>query len=289
MFAQHLGDGEDEIGRRDAFPQFSGEAEADHFRDQHGDRLAEHRRFRFDAADTPTEHGKAVDHRGVTVGADQRIGESEGDGVAFLVLAFAGPHRLTEIFEIDLMADTGAGRHHAEIVEGLLAPAQEGIALAVAFVLDGDILLEGVSEPETVHHHRVIDDEIHFRQGIDLGGVAAHRLHRVAHGGKVDDGGHAREILHQHARRPEGDLALRTPGTEPGRHRLDVFGRNRLAVLVTQEILKQHLHRIRQSRNAAQSAFFRGREAEIDVGFSARGQRAAGFERIEADRHEGHL
>ena len=35
-------------------------------------------------------------------------------------------HRgLGEILEVDLMADAGARRHHAEVVERLLAPAQE--------------------------------------------------------------------------------------------------------------------------------------------------------------------
>ena len=45
-----------------------------------------------------------------------------------------GPHRLRQIFEIDLVADAGAGRHHAEIVEGARAPAQERVALAVALI-----------------------------------------------------------------------------------------------------------------------------------------------------------
>jgi tetratricopeptide (TPR) repeat protein len=33
-------------------------------------------------------------------------------------------------------------------------------------------------------------------------------LHGVAHGGEIDHGGHAGEVLHQHARRAEGDLVL---------------------------------------------------------------------------------
>ena len=34
---------------------------------------------------------------------------------------------------------------------------------------------------------------------IDLGRIAAHLLHGVAHGGQIDDGRHAGEILQQHA------------------------------------------------------------------------------------------
>nr|GFD52665.1 hypothetical protein [Tanacetum cinerariifolium] len=68
--AEHLGDGEHQIGRGDALGKRAGELEADHLGDQHADRLAEHRRFRLDAADAPAEHAEAVDHGGVAVGAD---------------------------------------------------------------------------------------------------------------------------------------------------------------------------------------------------------------------------
>ena len=50
---------------------------------------------------------------------------------------------LRQIFEVDLVADAGAGRHDAEIVERGLAPAQECVALAVALVFQLDVLLEG--------------------------------------------------------------------------------------------------------------------------------------------------
>jgi hypothetical protein len=39
------------------------------------------------------------------------------------------------------MANAGAGRDHAEIIERFLAPAQEGIALAIALKFNGDIAL----------------------------------------------------------------------------------------------------------------------------------------------------
>ena len=53
-----------------------------------------------------------------------------------------------EVFQVDLVADAGARRHHAEVVEGLLAPAQEGIALAVALHSMLDVLLEAQSAAE---------------------------------------------------------------------------------------------------------------------------------------------
>ena len=53
--------------------QLARQPEADDLRDQHRDRLAEHRRLGLDAADAPAEHAEAVDHRRVRVGADQRV------------------------------------------------------------------------------------------------------------------------------------------------------------------------------------------------------------------------
>ena len=41
------------------------------------------------------------------------------------------------------MADAGAGRNDAEVVERGLAPAQEGVALLIALELQIDVLLEG--------------------------------------------------------------------------------------------------------------------------------------------------
>ena len=212
FLAQHLRDGEHEIGGGDAFPQLARQLEADDFRQQHGNRLAEHRGFRLDAADTPAEHGEAVDHGRVRIGADERIGIGELDrlGLAVgFVFFLVGPDRLGEIFQIDLMADAGARRHDAEIVERALAPFQEAIALAIALIFELDVLLEGFRRAEIVDDDGMIDDEIDRHERIDLLRIAAELGHRVAHRGQIDDGGNAGEILHEHARRPKGDLACR--------------------------------------------------------------------------------
>src|SRR3546814_11449014 len=76
----------------------------------------------LDAADAPAEHREAVHHGGVAVGADQ--GVRIGQRLAVLVL---GPDHLREVFQVHLVADAGARRHHAEVVECRLAPAQERV------------------------------------------------------------------------------------------------------------------------------------------------------------------
>ena len=122
----------------------------------------------------------------MTIGADERIGESLGDAALFL-----RPDRLREIFEVHLMANAGAGRHHAEIREGAGAPAQELVALLVALVFEIGVDLERARASEAIDHHGVVDDEIDRHERIDLGGVAMKGVHRVAHRSQIHHGGHA--------------------------------------------------------------------------------------------------
>ena len=53
----------------------------------------------------------------------------------------------------------------------------------------------------------MVDDQLGGLEGVDLFGIAAEGLHGVAHGGEVDDGGDAGEVLHQDAGGHVGDLA----------------------------------------------------------------------------------
>src|ERR1019366_8819186 len=98
---------------------------------------------------------------------------------------------------------------------------------------------------------------------IDLLGVPAERLHGVAHGGEVDHRRHAGEILHQHARRAESELALRRLGLEPFGDRLDVVLGHRAPVFVAQQIFQKNFHRERQARYALEAVSLRDGKAEI--------------------------
>ncbi len=115
MCAQNLCDGQHQVGCGCPFGEGAHQAEPYHARDQHRDRLSEHRGLRLDATDTPAKNAQAVDHRRMRIGADQRIGI--GDGVASLfggVIA-AGEDHAREIFDIDLVDDTGLRGNHLEI------------------------------------------------------------------------------------------------------------------------------------------------------------------------------
>ena len=75
--AQHLRDVQREIGRGHAFAQRAGQMHADDFRREKINRLTEHARFRFDAADAPADDAEAVDHRRVRIGADERVRDNK--------------------------------------------------------------------------------------------------------------------------------------------------------------------------------------------------------------------
>ncbi len=282
LLAQHLGDGQNEIGRGHPLAQFALQPESDHLGQQHRQRLSEHRRFRLDSPDAPAEHGQAVDHGGVAVGADQRVGIGDLDGFA-VALFLRGPDGLREIFEIDLMADAGAGRHHREVGEGLLAPLQEAIALLVLLVFARHILRHRPGRAEMIDDDRMVDDQVDWNQGIDLVGVAAELLHRVAHGGEIDDRRHAGEVLHQHARRAEGDFVLLPASiVGPGGDRFDVFLGDATPVLVAQQIFEDDLQRERQFRDPGKAVLLRGLERKDLVCPRPDRQRLAAFETVEA-------
>ncbi|MND89956.1 hypothetical protein D3C80_820310 [compost metagenome] len=261
LLAQHLGDGQHQVGGGRAFRQLAGQLEADDFRDQHGDRLTQHGGLGLDAAYAPAQDGQAVDHGGVAVGAYDGVGIGDG------LLAFVqGPDGLGQVLQVDLVADAGAGRHDAEVVEGRRAPAQEVVALDVALILALDVLAEGLGVAEVVDHDRVVDDQVDGDQRIDLLGVGAQLVHGVAHGGQVDHGGNAGEVLHQDAGRTEGDLVLDGALVlDPGGDGLQVVFRDRDAVFVAQQVLEKHLHRARQTGNPGQTGFLGGGKAVIGV------------------------
>ena len=245
--------------------------EAEHLRDQHRQRLAEHRGLGLDPAHAPAEHAEPVDHRGVRIGSDERVGV----GLACLLV---GKDDASEILEVDLVDDAGVGRHDREVVERALAPAQEGVALLVTLELALGVEAKGVARAEGVDLHGVVDHELGGRQRVDLGGVAAHLGHRVAHCRQVDHGGHAGEVLHQHARGRERDLLARLRPRVPAGQRLDVRGGDRATALGAQQILEQHLQRERQSRHV--KALLERVQAEYLIGAPADVERVLGAKAV---------
>ena len=272
--AEHLRHRQHQVGGGHAFPQPAGQPEADDVRDEHRDGLAEHGRLRLDAAHAPAQHAQPVDHRGVAVGAVAAVGvDIDIAGIG------RGPHHLRQVFQIDLVADAGAGRHDAEVAEGALAPAQELVALAITGEFHLDILAHGVGLARAVHHHRMVDDQIDRHQRVDLPRVAAERDDAVSHRGEIDHAGHAGKILHQDAAGLERHFLGRTALGQPAGDALRILHRIAAAILEPQHIFQQHLQAHRQARHVTQSLRSLG-QAEVEISFAVHDQRGFGVEGV---------
>ena len=288
LLAQHLHDLQHKVGGRGAFAHGSGQLEAHHLGDQHRHRLAQHRRFRFNPAHAPTQHGQAVYHRGVAVGAHQSIRV----GHQLPMLIGIGPDGLRQIFQVDLMANAGARRHDAEIVERLLPPFQEGIAFHVPFVLAVHVHLKGAWRAEFVDHHRMVNHQIDRVQRVDLLGVAAQAQNAIAHRRQVNHGRNPGEILHQHAGRAIGDFARIAPAVRtPFGKGADVVDRNRLAILEPQHVFQHHLKSGGQAGKGPKPGGLCGGDRVVGNGLAACGQGLAGLRAVmsDGDGHSGLL
>ncbi len=162
------------------------------------------------------------------------------------VAALARHDDAGEVLDVHLVHDAGARRDDAESAERALAPAQELEALTVALELELHVLLEGVGAAEEVGDHGVVDDQLGGDEGVDLRRVAAELLHGFPHGGEVDHGRDAGQVLQDHPGRGELDLGIGLLLRVPVRQRFDVGGRYVDAVLVAEQVLQQDLQAVRE-------------------------------------------
>ena len=123
-----------------------------------------------------------------------------------------------EVLEVHLVHDAGVGRDDAEVAERLLAPAQERVALAVALVLD---------RRRSGRTRAACRSGRPAPSGRSPGRRAASGLMRVGSppmrcmasriAARSTTHGDAGEVLQQHARRHERDLALAAASSGPSR------------------------------------------------------------------------
>jgi hypothetical protein len=240
---EHLGDDEDEVGSRRSARQLACQAHADDMRHRLVQRLAEKDGLRLDAADAVAQDTERVDHRRMGVGSDERVGE--GHAVALV------DDRSQEL-EIDLVDDAGPRRDDAQVAERRLGPTQQLVALAVPLVLALDVERERITGAEAIDLDGVVDDEVGRHERVDPGRIAAQVGHRVPHHGEIDDRRHAGEVLHDHPRRHERDLSLRSDPRPPRRERLDVSSVDH-STGVTEQVLEQDPDRDGQTRFGGQA------------------------------------
>ncbi|RMP63452.1 hypothetical protein ALQ18_200068 [Pseudomonas marginalis pv. marginalis] len=199
--------------------------------------MAEHRGFSLNAANAPTENAQAVNHGGVRIGADQ--GVRVGDVPAAFVSV---PHRLAKIFQVNLVTDAGAWRHHTEAVEGFLPPTQESVALVIALHFDTHVFFKRIVVTELIHGDRVVNHQVNRRQRVNLVNIATQPLHRFAHGGQIHHRRHAGKVLHQDARRAVGNFAIGMTGLQPIDDGFQIINLHGVAIHMTQQVFQQHFH-----------------------------------------------
>src|SRR5699024_9775267 len=271
VVAEHLGDGQNDVGGGDADRDLTGELEADDAWDQHGDRLAEHGSLCLDAADAPAQDAEAVFHGGVGVGTDAGIRVCQ----TIVVEDDAG-----QVLDVDLVDDAGSRRNNTEVGECLGAPTQELVTLLVALVLDLNVLLECVWAAEGLDDDGVVDDHLSWVQWVDLIRVATEGLDGFAHGCQVNNAGDAGEVLHQHAGRGELDLNAWISRCIPVGDGLDVLLGDVCAVLGAQEVLAENLQGVGQLLHARHCG-----EGVVVIGLLADLQGALSIEGVLAFSH----
>ena len=192
----------------------------------------------------------AVDHGGMRIRANQRIRERKRFAVRCRV-----KHDARKIFQVHLMANARIGRNDFEIVERRLSPAQESVAFDVALEFEFGVERERHVGTRLVHLHRVVDHKFGGEQGIHFLRIAAQFADGFAHGGQIDDGRHAGEVLQKDARRHEGNFLLRRRVRIPARQRFDVARVDESPVFLPQKIFKQDAEREGQLGRMAHALF----------------------------------
>ncbi len=165
-----------------------------------------------------------------------------------------GERHRGEILQVHLVHNADVRRHDTEIPKRRLSPSEQRVAFLVALELEQRVVQKSARGAILVHLYGVVDDQVGGNERVGEVRIAAERLQRIAHGGEVYHAGHAGEVLKQHARRHEADFAR--PGPLPFRDEFDVFGFDRCAVFVAEQVLEQHPDGVGKAADAGETGLF---------------------------------
>jgi hypothetical protein len=202
------------------------------------DGLTEHAGFRLNAAHSPSDNTESVDHGRVGVRTDKTVR---------IIDSTRMKNSTRQIFQVHLVNDADAGRHHTKSFEGLLTPLQKLVALAVAPELHVEVQLHRVGPAVIVDLHGVIHDKVNRDQRLDDAGLPAQAGHRTAHGGEIHQQGNSREVLQNDAGNDERNLLRSRSLGIPSRKSLHILVMDFLAVAVAQDRLQHHADRKRKA------------------------------------------
>ena len=155
-------------------------------------------------------------------------------------------HNPCKTFQIHLMNNTRFRGHHFEVIKAVLAPTQKSVTLSISFKFKIRVVLKRQTITKIINLHRMIDHQFRRAKRIDLGRVAPHQLHGIAHCCKIDNCGNAREILQQNSGRSETDFLRRNALRIPIRKCLYICLGNTQTIFGSQKIFQKNLKRKRK-------------------------------------------
>ena len=211
LLPEHVDHGQHEVGGVYALPELPGQLEPDHVGQLHVAGLADHGGLGLDPADAPSEDAESVDLGGVGVRSEAGVRICDLNAVRFLDV-----HEGGQVLQVDLVADPVSRGHGAEVLQALLGPLEQGVALLVPLEVQLLVELLGVVPPGVVRVDGVVDDEVHGHQGVDELGVLAHGGHGGPHAGQVRDDGSAGQVLQQDPGGDPRDVLVRVLDGVPG-------------------------------------------------------------------------
>ena len=206
QLTQHLNHSKNKVSRRCAFFQLTCQLKANNLWDQHRNRLTKHGGFGLDTADAPTQNGQAIHHCCMRICSNQCIWVH--NLFARILLIFAHPRSLRQIFKVHLVTNTCTRRYNAEVFKRALPPFQKLITLAIAFKFFFNVRLKRRRRSEFINHYRVINDQINRNLRVNFLRVCIQCCHRLAHGGQINHSRNPSKVLHQYACRTVSNLVI---------------------------------------------------------------------------------
>ena len=281
--AQKAGEGQDQIGGGGPRPQGAAQAHANHFGNLQGIGLAQQHCFRLDAAHAPAHDAEAVYHGGMGIGAQHAVRIDQ----KFPVPCAGGDHR-GQVFEVDLMDDAGARRHHPEIVKGPLSPVEHGVALMVALHLQTDIDSKGLGAGGSVNLDGVVDHQVGRDKGVHGGGIAAVTGQGGTQRRQVDQGRNPGKILEKYPARHERDGGITDPPGLPGGQIVDILSAGQALGIMAEQVFKENAEGKRQALHRPVPEIFQGFDGIGGIAPAACLQGYPGIESSEI-RSRGHV
>ena len=240
------------------------EAHADDVRHADHHRHAEEDALGLEAAHAPAEHADAVDHRRVTVRADQGIGHGPRYAVAL-----RGGDDACQALQVERVHDAGAGRMNADAREGARRPFHEAVALGIAAELALHVASERVGRAEHVDGQGMIGRDVDRQDGIEPARVIPGLGEGGAHAGDVHEGRAAGRVVHHDAAGQERDLVLAAALRQPVQDRR--LGTRGVVARVAQDVLQHDPQDVRKPFELPL-----GRRRKIDNAMASPGNRDVG-------------